>query len=348
MALTACTISGVPDRTQPDEEGGQVAELPMPPDLQMVADQFAVVRGWDLCAMHDIPAATRITGWEPRALLPNPEDGCDLTLGAPDRADQWGLTIEVTRLLRPDERRPAEWGTPGAPITVDGVQLSNVVNRADSCAYDYPLVRAGAESWGIQISWGFDAGGFEAKPPCDVVRDYVTALGSRLTDPPLRSAGLTTPALTLAELDPCAVVAAVLTTVSGETALTAENTVVRLSTPRECRASLSTGMFKTTDVEVAFGIDHGGLSTTGTVAGRPAELEGGSWIVWSCRATFQATDVELSSYSRDKFPSVEIMTIEFSVCEHVQQLTAVAERAEQLVPPPRENPDAQPLGALDP
>jgi hypothetical protein len=350
VSLAACTTSGTPDRTGNAAHGGPVAELPMPPDLRTTAARFAGVRGWDLCAMHDIPAATRITGWHPSALLPDDTSGldeCTLSLSPPDDVGEWELTIAVARLLRPDERLASGWGIPGAAITVDGVRLSNAVNRADSCAYEYPLVQAGQESWGIQVGWGFRAGPSAGRPPCDVVRDYVTALGPRLTDPPLRSAGLTSPALVLADVDPCAVVATVLTTASGETALTGENTDVGIDDPTSCRASVATGLFGSTSVRVELGITDSTDSFTDTIAGRPAELDGGSWIE-PCRATFQSTGVELAEHSWINRPSVETMTIEVSPCDGVQQLTALAERAVQLVPPARENPDAQPLGDLDP
>ncbi|HYH32784.1 MAG TPA: hypothetical protein VD903_20615 [Pseudonocardia sp.] len=355
LALVACssTVGGTPGPVRHDGPDGPVSALPMPPDQQARATRFATMREWDLCAMHDIPAATGITGFEPGALHPDAHglDGCDLSLGAPGFVNLRTLRIAVTRMVRPDER-PTGRGSAASPITVNGVRLPNVVHGADSCSYVYPLRPVGDESLGIEIGWYFHIGDDNivgAKPPCVIVREYIAAIWPGLTDPPLRRAGLTTPALALADLDPCTVVATLLRTASGEKALTAQNTDVYVGGSRTCSASVRAGLFRRQSVGVEFSITSVPGAFTDTVAGRPADIYPGHWLLGDCSAEFQATDTEVHPIASYDHPYVEIMRIDVAYCDDEQQIRQLAELAAQLVPPtPPASPDAQPLGDLDP
>jgi hypothetical protein len=331
MSLAACAVVDGPDLPPGGDPGRRVAELPIPPEQQELARSFAAVRGWDLCAMHDIPAATEITGFEPEVLEPG-TDECTLSLGAPGEAELRDLTIAVSWIVPPDQRQPA---------------------RDDSCSSVQPLMPGADVPWAIEVTWSPDIGGYPSsleKPPCDVIRDYVSTIRPKLTAPPLRSAGLTSPALALAGLDPCAVVTELLTAASGGTVPTAENSTVHVYGPSRCAGSVSTGLLQRIRIEVEFDVDAAyAVSGTHSVAGRPADISSGHWLLGGCRAAFRATDTAVTTYPSDDTPTVEIMAIELDSCNGEQQVAELAEHAARLVPPaPSMNPDAQPLGDLDP
>jgi hypothetical protein len=180
----------------------------MEPNQARLAEAFAQVRSWDMCAMHDVEAAARATGYGPDELLPYREPGiCRLVMKAPNGVQEWELQLDVFPLV------PTEGG--GPPLDVGGVQMPQVRDSDDvRCAYSYPINSPGEgdEPWGIELSVSSIAGN---KPPCDVAREYATAIAPRLADPPLRSAGGTTPALDITASDPCAVAAAMVPALAG-------------------------------------------------------------------------------------------------------------------------------------
>jgi hypothetical protein len=207
--VTACAtpVAGTPHAaTAPTGAAG--GGLPLTPEQARTAELSAQVRSWDVCAMHDIGAAERATGYLPDELLPHDGLGtCRLLMKERSGVEEWELLLDVFQV------RPTESG--GQPIHVGGTQMEQAGGSDDSrCAYSYPIGSAGQgdEPRGIEVSAVGPAGN---KPPCDVAREYATAIAPRLADPPLRSAGGTTPALDVALSDPCAVAAAMTPALAG-------------------------------------------------------------------------------------------------------------------------------------
>lgn len=336
-SLLACG-SQTPER--PAQPTAPLASgLPLAPDQQAEARRLAVMRGWDYCAMHDLPAAEQITSSSPTSLHPYLGlDDCKLVLRQRD-GTEWELTLGV------EVADPMRGST---PLKIGNVQLPQVgISPSDNeCAYSYPLSTVGKLPLGIEIN----AHSFSpTKPICDVARDYARAVLPKLADPPTRDAGLTTPRLALAALDPCAVVAEVMPALTGGAELTPRNTQVQLGEPYKCEATWtddkrSSGA-RNTRARVAAELDTeagGPQATTTTVGGRPAEVT--QQTLW-CRVTARATDFALSTDPTSK-PYVEVLKLELPSCPAAVEQ---AERAVKLVKPaPPAPPNAQRIGDLNP
>jgi hypothetical protein len=265
----------------------------------------------------------------------------------PDDSAWQEMTLAAVQVEGPHLPQPSASASPAPPVVGNGPPLPTVPDEErNACFSRYPLDPVGDVRWAVEIRW--DQNGppdvySREKPPCDVVRDYVNAIWPRLTVPPLRSAGLTTPALALADVDPCAVVDALLPTATGTTP-SPQNTSISASDPLSCYAASVRPEFDDLSVSISIGSNRR-MSGAAAVAGRPSyiSLDGNRCVI-----EFQATDVELNPYE-ELNPRVETMRVDVSSCHDMQKAVELAERAARLVPPtPPANPNAQQLGDLDP
>jgi hypothetical protein len=338
--LTACAtpIAGTPHAaTAPAAPPG--GGLPLEPEQARLAELFAQVRSWDICAMHDIEAAGRATGYAPDELLPYREPGiCRLVMKEPGGVQQWELQLDVFQVI------PTEGG--GRPLDVGGVQMQQVRDSDDvQCAYSYPIGSPGEgdEPWGIQVSVYSIA---RSKRPCDVAREYATAIAPRLADPPLRSAGGTIPALDITASDPCAVAAAMLPAMAGGQALAPGAVEVSDLAPYECSVAANVGdgpdarrVRGSVEFTLASVEDVG----TGTIGGFPGATD---QLGINCQAAFAPSDVQLVG-NPEISPTVPVVEIT-GECDQIDAVATAAAGA--IAPPtgraPREG--AQVLGDLNP
>jgi hypothetical protein len=303
--------------------------LPLDRQQQRDAELFAQVRSWDMCAMHDVPAAARVTGFDPDELLPYREPGiCRLVMKQRDGPAEWELQLDVFPLVL----------TPGGrSLDAGGAQLQQVRDSDDAqCAYSLPIGDRGDQRWGIEVSaYSVSAN----KSPCDVAGEYATAIAPRMTDPPLRSAGLTTPALGLAASDPCALAAAMVPILSGGETPDAVRVAVGVLEPFACDVTV-TGHGAGVRGSVEFTLEAAGDVGADAVAGFPAARE---QVGKACKVVFAPSDVVLAGNPGmpPEVPAVEIT----GDCDQVDALADAAARA--LVPAPHGPPGEQPLALGD-
>src|SRR5690606_24047107 len=118
------------------------------------------------------------------------------------------------------------------------------------------------EPWGIELSvYSVRAN----RPPCDVARDYATALGPRMTDPPLRREHHTSPALDLAASNPCALVGAMVPILADGQELAPDSVEVEALEPFACGVAASTDSGRVR-ASVAFTIESDEEFGSSTVA----------------------------------------------------------------------------------
>jgi hypothetical protein len=336
--LTACAtpIAGTPHAAS-GTAGPPGGGLPMEPEQARLAELFAQVRSWDICAMHDIAAAGRATGYVPDELLPYREPGiCRLLMKEPSGVQEWELQIDVFPVV------PSESG--GQPLDVGGVQMQQVRDSDDSrCAYSYPISSAGDEPWGIELSVFSIAGN---KPPCDVAREYAVAIAPRLADPPLRSAGGTTPALDITASDPCAVAAAMVPEMAAGQALGPDAVEVGDLEPYRCSVDVTAGNgpdARRLRGSVEFTLTSASDLGSVTIGGFPGAS---NQLGINCQAEFAPSEVLLAG-NPEISPTVPVVEI-VGECD---QIDAIATAAAGAIGPagghaPRQ--DAQALGDLDP
>jgi hypothetical protein len=334
--VTACAtpIAGSPQTAAPPGGG-----LPLEPEQTRLAELFAQVRSWDICALHDVEAAGRVTGDVPDELLPYREPGsCRLLTKDVSGLPEWELQLDVFQVV------PTEGG--GPPIDVGGVQMQQVRDADESrCAYSYPIGSPGqgGEPWGIELSV---ASIVANRPPCDVAREYATAIAPRLADPPLRSAGGTTPALDIAASDPCAVAAAMVPALAGGQPLPPDAVEVADIEPYRCSVDADVG--NGADVRkvrgsVEFTIASSADLGSATIGGFPGAS---NELGITCQAEFAPSNVQLAG-NPEISPTVPVVQI-VGECDRIDALATAAAGA--ITPPTGRVPrdDAQALGDLDP
>lgn len=241
-----------------------VADLPFDPAQRIFAEQMAIFRSWDVCAVHDVAAAERDTGALAFAVRPvRGYDGCEIALeSATDGALSY-VTVEVA------EVRPAG----GAPREIDGRSFPAVAPAPG--AQDRPECGYARE---VALGWGVVVRGEVADDlagSCALARDYLADLLPRIDDPPLRADAGTDPAFALGEQDPCAALAAMVP----------DARAVTVTGPRTCGAD---------GVTVAFGLAQVEVDVPGV-----AEVVGGGRVqavdetADGCTVTRQASDTTL-------------------------------------------------------
>jgi hypothetical protein len=165
------------------------------------AEEFARVRTIDMCAMHDVAAAERVTGATASSLrLTTGLAECQLELSSDDPSSSW--TFEVGF----GPRLTADW----TGMDLAGTPVRRMPGEGGACEYFAPTV----DPVGLTIRAGHaQAAGRGPRPGRDAVcrtaeRYLAEALLSRWSRPPTLDAGLTTPRIPLLGKDPCAALAA--------------------------------------------------------------------------------------------------------------------------------------------
>ncbi|MBW0115731.1 hypothetical protein [Pseudonocardia abyssalis] len=250
--------TGAPARDVP------VADVGFGDAERVLAEQMAIFRSWDVCAMHDVAAAERETAAVAFAVRPvRGYDGCEIALEAAADGALSYVTIEVTEVVRGS----------GAPREVDARTFAPVAAAPQAqgrseCGY----VREVALGWGVVVR-GEVAG--DPGASCALAGDYLADVLPRIDDPPRRAAAGTDPAFALDEQDPCAVLAA----------LAPDAADVTVDGPRACSAP---------GLRVAFGLSQ----VEADVEGSAVLLPGGRVEVVDdapdgCTVTRQASDTTL-------------------------------------------------------
>lgn len=163
------------------------------------AKSFVGFRAIDPCALHNPDAAKTVSGDQVDELLPSTGglNECVLRLTRGDFAGTWTLYLEVGAEYDASRRRFA------APETIGGtLTYREVTDDTTGCDLARPLDDTFAIVLRVR-NYNRSGENKPTKAPCDLGREYVQAAAAVWADPPRRDRGLTSPALTLAALDPC-------------------------------------------------------------------------------------------------------------------------------------------------
>lgn len=193
-----CASAVVPGAGAPARDA-PVADLPFDAAARLAAEQAAVLRTRDVCAVHDLAVAERATGAV--ALVVRPRggfDGCEVVLAAGPALSY--LSVEVGPVV------PGG----GPPAAVTGRVFPRVAPAEDArgraeCGYARPDgLGTGFVVRGEVLA---DDGTGDPAASCRLAAAYLEALLPRLDAPPVRAAAGTDPAFALAGQDPCALLA---------------------------------------------------------------------------------------------------------------------------------------------
>lgn len=212
VALFATGCTGSPTTATTAGTAVSAADQPtvnaaVPEAIRARVVSYTRFRAIDPCALHDPTAAAAITGDQVDELLPNLDglNQCVLRLTRGEFAGTWTLYLEVGAEYDASRRRDA------APETVGGA-LTYRENTDDKTGCD--LARPLDDTFAIVLRVrDYTSRSAQNRPsiaPCDLGRDYIDAAAAVWADPPWRDRGLTSPTLTLAELDPCEAASALL------------------------------------------------------------------------------------------------------------------------------------------
>jgi hypothetical protein len=261
--------------------------VPVAPGRQHTAAVFALLRAVDPCALHDIAAATKVTGDHADQILPvGTLTTCQLRLHHEPQHPSWIFTTRVGIPYGTAQRDSA------AAEELDGRRVyrdESLDPHARSCTYTRPL----AGEIGISLTATAPMGQPGARP-CPIARAYLTTAGS-LTRLVLRAEHRTHPAFALAAVDPCAAARAVLPHL-------ATSGTAHPDSPSDCRVQPDTNPDLAVDIGFGFGTDPTGLAGASTnhlpvtVAGHPgvalAEPDGRRCQVTLAYDTATAIDLD--------------------------------------------------------
>lgn len=241
-----------------------VAALAFGDAQRMLAEQMAIFRTWDVCAVHDVAAAERRTGAVAFAVRPvRGYDGCEIALETADDGALSYVTVEITEIV------PGR----GTPLEVDGGTYAPVAPAPQAAGR--PECGYGRE---VALGWGVVVRGEvadDAGASCVLAGDYLADVAARIDDPPLRSAAGTDPAFALGGHDPCAVLAALAPDAGDAT----------VEGPRVCAVP---------GVEVAFGLAQLEVDVEGVASMLPdGRVEVVDDAPDGCTVTRQAGDTTL-------------------------------------------------------
>jgi hypothetical protein len=161
-------------------------------------DTLAKMRTWDPCAVHDIAGAEAATGGKRQYLVPTSTvNKCQLVLTHAGDDHQWAIDVATTFEIYLS--RTYEAGNlGGTKVYRQKPPEANAPTFGVSCAFFFPV----QEPLGIKIDVQTTAKESQDRV-CSVADAYVTALLPKLKNPPLVSAGLTTPTISEYGKDPC-------------------------------------------------------------------------------------------------------------------------------------------------
>lgn len=201
VAASACTV------TEPGRPvaagagvGGAAANIAYDERTAPYAEAFSRIRTVDICALHDVPAAERITGATGTSLrLGGGLADCELEVSTTRPTASWRFQLEVGT-------RPTDgW----KPVELASTQL---LKRPDDgpCNYQVPV----ADGVGLKIEASYSQAANSGPEPsdaavCQSAERYLTEVVlPRWKNPPKLADGLTAPRSPLLGKDPCAALAA--------------------------------------------------------------------------------------------------------------------------------------------
>ncbi|EWC64525.1 hypothetical protein UO65_0132 [Actinokineospora spheciospongiae] len=188
LSAEATTAAGQAGASVPPREG-----------TEQVAALFSVIRQVDVCALHDPAAAAVVVGMQPDDLMPGDSlSSCVLQLvPGPRDLPAWRLKVTAGVELSDKTRRES------TPETLDGVDflhLPDLDGDGKACVYDRPMGERAALHLIVRQE------GTEAQPKtaCQVAKEYLTAVAKYWREPATWADAVSTPALPVATIDPCA------------------------------------------------------------------------------------------------------------------------------------------------
>ncbi|MGI5126909.1 hypothetical protein ACQEVB_08860 [Pseudonocardia sp. CA-107938] len=162
-------------------------------------DTMATMRTWDPCAMHDVAGAESATGGKRQYIVPTSTvNKCQLVLTHAGDDHTWSIDVAttfegyLTRTYDAGDLNGTKVYRQKAP------EDPNTPSFGVSCAYFFPV----QEPLGIKVDVQTTAKETRDRM-CSVADAYMTALLPKLKNPPLVSAGLTTPTISEYGKDPC-------------------------------------------------------------------------------------------------------------------------------------------------
>jgi hypothetical protein len=242
-----------PTESAPSEPGTPEA-VPIARGSEPAADAFSLLRNVDPCGLHDVAAATQVTGHDAAQIMPTESlDGCQLRMHRAPFEPSWTLTTRIGVAYGAAQRGAA------SPEVFDGRRMyrdESTDPHARTCGYTRPFGTDHGIS--LTVSAPLDE---PAARPCPVARAYLLA-ARPLTNLVLRMERRTEPRLGLAAHDPCAATPAILRAlgVSG---------AARPEAPYRCRIQPGTSTddpHRDISITIAFGLiaDPGELAGVGT------------------------------------------------------------------------------------
>lgn len=195
----ACTADPRSDKPGGGQQAEQQVEAGVPPEYRAKALAHARDRQIDACGLHDPAAAEKATGDKGDELVPGSGGlhECDLRLHKGEFNSTWRFNVEAGALFDAGSRKSA------APENLGGLDV--FITEGDTrCEIAKPIDDDYAVVMVANAPSGKDK---PAKTPCQVLREYVTALAPTWKELPKRGSGRTTPEFTLTRLDPCSAAA---------------------------------------------------------------------------------------------------------------------------------------------
>ncbi|GGM67937.1 hypothetical protein GCM10012275_43130 [Longimycelium tulufanense] len=341
--LSALLLATACSTTEPTPEARSTAPATHPADRWFGSDYdrrqaaaFVALRALDPCALHSPQDLQQIMGMTPDELMPAGEfDVCRLRLRNREFDPGWDARINVA----------ARWSAGSGTETVGGLQVSVQEDNAHSCTVSRPLPQAllhelapqavpdtsgnqARHAISLTVSWSTRS---EAPPtpPCQVTRDYLTAVADAWRQPPRRDQHRTTPALPLAGVDPCAAAPELAGLLPGSvkmTPLEPYSCTLRKPPPAPLDTpSISVRLALNDDpVEQArTARAQVGLGRPTTIAGRPGTLGEGKGPFGSfCLARIRYADdprVRVDESREDTPVSVQVVEVRAPGCEQAQK-----------------------------
>lgn len=204
LLLGACTGDAGADKpgnAGAEQQSEQQVEAGVPEEYRAKAIAHAKARQIDACGLHDPAAAEKATGDKGDEIVPSGAlNECTLRLAKGEFNSTWTFRVEAGAIFDAGYRKSA------APENLGGVDVF-VSEDEKRCEIARPLDDDYAVVMSVSAPSGKDA---SPKAPCQVLREYVTALAPVWKDLPKRGSGRTTPEFTLTKVDPCAAASAAL------------------------------------------------------------------------------------------------------------------------------------------
>lgn len=255
LFVAACMVAET-GRAAPEPSGQHAAGgITYDDETAGHVDSFARVRTIDMCAVHDIAAAERITATTASSLrLIGDLATCDLETRTEVPPARWRFELGFGR------RQTTDW----ARIDIAGAEVLMRPNDAGGCEYLVPTTEAVGLTIRVSHARAAGAGSRPAgSAECDTAERYLAeAVLSRWSDPPALADGLTAPRIPLLGKDPCAALAAGVVDVPDERR---RGKTYSMSAPYSCRGARGSAI-------AAYTVKFEVFSAILDLRGRPVQL----------------------------------------------------------------------------